>query len=165
MPQTLPIFDGHNDFLYRLLHEPANREAMWLAGDGKGHLDLPRIKQGQFAGGFFAIYIPSPATADTPDYMALMDKPPYDLPLPALISDTIAQPIALTMAGHLLWMERAAKGAFKICRTTAELRDCLARGVISGIMHMEGARCGRVPRCSAMACHSVFRATPILAKA
>ena len=139
MSETLPVFDGHNDFLYRLLHDPANRETIWLQGDGKGHLDLPRMRQGHFAGGFFAIYVPSPATADTPDYMALMDQPPYDLPLPALINAQTAQPIALTMAGHLMWMERAAGGAFRICRDVADLRDCLAKGIISGIMHMEGA--------------------------
>ncbi|TMV37733.1 peptidase, partial [Thioclava sp. BHET1] len=50
-----------------------------------------------------------------------------------------AQGVALAMAGHLLWMERAAPEAFKICRTAAELRDCLARGVIGAVMHMEGA--------------------------
>ena len=62
-----------------------------------------------------------------------------DLPLPDLIGTDAGQPVAMAMAGHLLWMERASNGAFKICRTAAELRDCLARGVISGIMHMEGA--------------------------
>jgi membrane dipeptidase len=28
---------------------------------------------------------------------------------------------------------------FKVCTTVAELRDCLAKGVISGILHLEGA--------------------------
>ncbi|MEH6772536.1 MAG: dipeptidase [Cereibacter changlensis] len=139
MSDVLPVFDGHNDFLLRLLRDPANREAIWLTGNGKGHLDLPRMKQGNFAGGFFAIYISSPQAHDAPDFEAMMNNPPYDLPLPALIGHEAAQPVALAMAGHLLWMERASDGAFKICRTVAELRDCLAKGVISGIMHMEGA--------------------------
>ena len=34
-----------------------------LTGEGKGHLDLPRMKAGGFAGGFFAIYLPSPVAA------------------------------------------------------------------------------------------------------
>ncbi|MBZ4689377.1 MAG: Membrane dipeptidase [Cereibacter sp.] len=139
MSDVLPVFDGHNDFLLRLLRDPANREAIWLTGNGKGHLDLPRMKQGNFAGGFFAIYISSPQAHDAPDFEAMMNNPPYDLPLPALIGHEAAQPVALAMAGHLLWMERASDGAFKICRTVAELRDCLAKGVILGIMHMEGA--------------------------
>ena len=139
MTALLPVFDGHNDILLRLLNNPAGREAIWMTGEGKGHLDLPRMKAGGFAGGFFAIYIPSPKTDDGADYDLVMDNPPYDLALPDLIDHNAAMPIALAMAGHLRWMERASGGAFKLCTTLAELRDCLATGVISGIMHMEGA--------------------------
>lgn len=135
----IPVFDGHNDFLLRLYLHPDQRDALWLTGGAEGHLDLPRMKQGGFAGGFFAIYIPSPIAHDAPDYMAAMENPPFSLPLPALIDHHTAQPIALAKAGHLMWMERVSNGAFKICRTVAELRECLARGVISAILHMEGA--------------------------
>jgi membrane dipeptidase len=136
---TLPVFDGHNDFLLRLYRAPDRREVLWLEGDGSGHLDLPRMRAGSFAGGFFAIYIPSPELADVPDYLALMDNPPYSLPLPDLIAVDQAQPVAMAMAGHLLWMERASKGALRICRSAAELRACLADGAISAVMHLEGA--------------------------
>ena len=139
MPPLIPVFDGHNDILLRLFKNPGQRDAIWLTGEGKGHLDLPRMRAGGFAGGFFAIYIPSPHAHDAPDYDLMMDAPPYDLPLPDLIDHVAAMPVALAMAGHLQWMERASNGAFKLCITVAELRDCLAKGVISGIMHMEGA--------------------------
>ena len=135
----IPVFDGHNDFLLRLIDAPDRRETTWLTGDGTGHLDLPRMKAGGFAGGFFAIYIPSPEAHDSLDYMTAMENPPFRLPLPDLIDHHTAQPVALSMAGHLRWMERASDGAFKVCTTVAELRDCLAKGVIAGIMHMEGA--------------------------
>ncbi|WP_324755245.1 dipeptidase [Roseovarius sp. Pro17] len=131
------IFDGHNDFLLRLLRDPDNREATWLTDTGKGHLDLPRMQQGGFGGGFFAIYISSP---DLPhDIDDEMENPPYSLPLPQPIDVTTAQPVALAMAGHLKWMERASEGRFKICRSVMELRDCLATGIIAAIMHLEGA--------------------------
>lgn len=134
-----PVFDGHNDLLLRLQLAPENREAIWLTGEGRGHLDLPRMKAGGFAGGFFAIYIPSPKAHDSTDFQAAMENPPFRLPLPALIEVAQAQPVALSMAGHLMWMERASQGAFRIVRSVAEIRDCMARGVIAGIMHMEGA--------------------------
>lgn len=134
-----PTFDGHNDILFRLLKDPAKREAIWLTGEGKGHLDLPRMIKGGFAGGFFAIYIPSPHDDDDVDYQQIMANPPYRLPLPALIGAEAGQPIALAMAGYLLWMERASGGKFRIARTVTEIRDCMAQGVIAGIMHMEGA--------------------------
>lgn len=133
------IFDGHNDFLLRLVQAPERREEIWLTGEGKGHLDLPRMQQAGFAAGFFAIYIPSPVAHDAPDFEALMAHPPYVLPLPELIGARAAQPVAMAMAGQLMWMERASNGAFKLVRTLAELKDCLAKGVIAGIMHLEGA--------------------------
>lgn len=132
----IPVFDGHNDFLLRLLNDPEQREKMWLTGEGKGHLDLPRMKAGGFAGGFFAIYIPSPPI-DGVDYDKLMDNPPYEVPLPALIEVEKAAPVALAMAGHLMWMERT--GTLAICRSVAEIRAAMAAGKIAAIMHMEGA--------------------------
>ncbi len=135
----IPVFDGHNDLLLRLYNAPDRRKEIWLTGEGKGHLDLPRMQAGGFAGGFFAIYIPSPEADDGLDYMTAMENPPFSLPLSDLIDHKAAQPVALAMAGHLRWMERTSDGRFKVCTTAAELRDCLARGVISGIMHLEGA--------------------------
>ena len=134
-----PVFDGHSDILLRLYQAPEKREEIWLTGEGKGHLDLPRMRQGGFAGGFFAIYIPSPEAHDSIDYRELMENPPYTLPLPALIPDAAALPVAMAMAGQMLWMERSSAGAFRLVRSVAEIRACMAAGVIAGIMHLEGA--------------------------
>ena len=133
----IPVFDGHNDFLLRLLRDPDNRQAIWNPGEGKGHLDLPRMRAGGFVGGFFAIYIPSPEAHDAPDFEAMMDAPPYDLPLPPLIGADRAQPVAMAMAGHLMWLERT--GDLTICRSVADIREAIAAGRIAAIMHMEGA--------------------------
>ena len=135
----IPVFDGHNDLLLRLLLDPARRDEIFLTGEGKGHLDLPRMRASGFAGGFFAIYLPSPVAHDDPDYRARMQNPPYALPLPAPIPFAEALPPAIAAAGHLLWMERASEGALKLCRTAADVRTCLAGGTIAAIMHMEGA--------------------------
>ena len=134
-----PTFDGHNDILLRLFNAPQNREAIWLTGEGRGHLDLQRMVKGGFAGGFFAIYIPSPHDDEGVDFTQLMENPPFRLPLPEGIGDGEALPVAMAMAGHMLWMERSSEGRFKMIRSVAEIRDCMARGVIAGILHMEGA--------------------------
>jgi len=135
----IPVFDGHNDLLLRLLTDPARREQIFITGEGKGHLDLPRMKANGFAGGFFAIYLPSPTAHDDTNYQAIMEAPPYILPLPDLIPFEAAIGPATAAAGHLLWMERASMGALKICRTAAGVRTCLATGTIAAILHMEGA--------------------------
>ncbi|MDH5451810.1 MAG: dipeptidase [Paracoccaceae bacterium] len=133
----IPVFDGHNDFLLRLFHAPNDRETIWLKGEGKGHLDLPRMQKGGFVGGFFAIYIPSPHIEGGLDTEALMDAPPYDIPLGALIGTEAAQPVALAKAGHLLWMERT--GTLAICRSVSDIRSAIKAGKIAAILHLEGA--------------------------
>ncbi len=135
----IPVFDGHNDFLLRLLRNPSARNHTWLTGNGEGHLDLPRMRSGGFAGGFFAIYVSSPESGDAVGAEQLMDNPPYALPLPDALDTNFAQPIALAMLGHLLWMERVSDGAFTLCRTAAEVCNSIERKSIAGIIHMEGA--------------------------
>lgn len=139
MPSPVPVFDGHNDIVLKIAAAGPDRAKLWLRGEGAGHLDLPRMIASGFAGGFFAVYIPSPETADFTDYDAMMDKPPYDLPLPQLIGPAAAQPVAVEMLGHLLWMERASEGRFRWCHTAGEIRAAMAQGVVAGVLHFEGA--------------------------
>ena len=59
-PRRVPIFDGHNDVLLRLYRRGGtDAPRAFLAGEGKGQLDLPMARQGGFAGGLFAIFVPS----------------------------------------------------------------------------------------------------------
>ncbi|MCZ8154180.1 MAG: dipeptidase [Rhodobacteraceae bacterium] len=139
MTDPIAVFDGHNDILYRILMQPEAREAIWLTGEGAGHLDLPRMKAGGFAGGMFAIYIPSPVEDGDAGVEELMDRPPYALDLPAPLPLRDSQAVAFDLAAQLLWMERASRGAFRLCRTAAQIEAARAAGVIAGVMHMEGA--------------------------
>lgn len=134
-----PIFDGHNDFLLRLIAPGADRQAIWQGPNATGHIDLPRMRAGGMLGGLFAIYIPS-AHDDVPlDRDTSMDNPPYDLPLPAPVALTAAQPIALAMAGHLHALARDNPDDLALCRSVAEIRAATATGRIAAVMHMEGA--------------------------
>lgn len=138
-PEQTLIFDGHNDLLLRLFNAPERREQIWLTGEGKGHLDLPRMQAAGFAGGMFAIYVPSPGAVASAGLDALMDAPPYDLPLPAPVPFDVASRAALAMADHLAWMAEASGGAFRLCHSVAEIEAARQAGAIAGVMHMEGA--------------------------
>ncbi|MFM7444233.1 MAG: dipeptidase [Tabrizicola sp.] len=139
MPAPVPVFDGHNDIVLKIAAAGDKRDKLWLQGEGAGHLDLPRMLSSGFAGGFFAVYIPSPEYEDLNALERKMDNPPYDFPLPELIPHQAAQPVAVEMLGHLLWMERASEGRFRWCRSAADIRAAMAAGAVAGVIHFEGA--------------------------
>ena len=135
----LPIFDGHNDVLLRLVRkgEEDGGAASFLHGDGAGQLDLPRARAGGLAGGLFAVFIPSPEVE--PDRGELMQAAHYDLPLPNGVPMTHAQSTALDMVALLLRIERRSGGAVRVCRTGADIRDAVATGALATVLHIEGA--------------------------
>src|SRR3954468_2554488 len=66
-PSPTPFFDGHNDALLRLfMHEAADAPRAFIDGGRKGQVHLPMAVQGGFAGGLFAIFVPSPKAAPSP---------------------------------------------------------------------------------------------------
>ena len=56
-----PIFDGHNDILLRLWLAGDNSGQRFINGNAETHIDWPRAQAGGLAGGFFAMFTPSPA--------------------------------------------------------------------------------------------------------
>jgi membrane dipeptidase len=132
------IFDGHNDVLLKLYNMTDKKaHQKFLNGDANGHLDLPRMRQGGFGGGFFAIFIPSDLSRA--ELIAEMSKPEYDVELPDEIKFEDALPVAVANAAILARIERESGGAVNICRNVAELRQCFKSGTLAVIMHMEGA--------------------------
>ncbi|SIS62474.1 dipeptidase [Paracoccus saliphilus] len=133
----IPVFDGHNDFIQRVVAAGENGTGIWLDGDGTGHLDLPRIKAGGMIGGFFAIWIPAESSPNDEDAVALMQNPPFSMPLTDEIPHDAALPHAFRQAAALRALERT--GTLDIVTSTAGLRRTVAEGRIAAIMHMEGA--------------------------
>ncbi len=132
---TPPIFDGHNDVLLGL-YQAGGLEAVDTFVTGRdGAVDLPRAKMGGFAGGFFAIYVPSPDFSL--DNLEEMNQPSYDLPLPDPVEYCEATRVAMTQAAILIQLQE--RGALEICRSVKQIKDCMKRGKLAAIMHMEGA--------------------------
>ncbi|QPH55694.1 dipeptidase [Pontivivens ytuae] len=132
MPRP-PIFDGHNDCLLRLMRAGGRPALGQFREGGPGHVDLPKAREGGFAGGFFAIFVPDTG----PFYMEEMLRPEYDLPLAEMVAEADALPIALHQAGLLLELDR--RGDLRLCRSAAEIRAAMADGQLAAVMHMEGA--------------------------
>lgn len=133
----VPVFDGHNDVLLRLMRRSGRHpERAFLEGESIGHLDLPRMRQGGFAGGLFAIFVPSEEDASVDDLMA---RPQYDIPLPGLVPLTEGQRVTLHMASILFRIEQASQGEVKVCRSATDIRSCIGNGVLATVLHIEGA--------------------------
>ncbi len=132
---TPAIFDGHNDALLQLYRAGGTSVSDSFITGRKGAIDLVKAKAGGFAGGFFAVYIPSPI--DREEKVDAMSQPSYDLPLPEPIEWEDALPVAMTEAAILFDLEK--RGALKVCRTVADIRGAMDAGLMAAIFHIEGA--------------------------
>jgi len=128
---NIPVFDGHNDVLSKLCEQhPSDAVQAFLHGTERGHIDLPRIRQGAFAGGIFAAWAPThPLVA-----RSAPEREPFP---PEAIS--AARDATFAMLALLLRIEQAANGQVKICRSVRDIRQCMTQGVLAMVMHIEGA--------------------------
>jgi membrane dipeptidase len=129
----LPVFDGHNDVLLRLwLKRKAEGVAQdFVGGDGLGHLDLPRMKEGGLLGGFFAAFVPSGEIGPGDAFMrGAADAPP---------SLEMAQRATDEMLAILNDIVALSNGEVMLCRTAAECKAAMARGALAAVFHIEGA--------------------------
>ncbi len=130
----VPVFDGHNDTLLQLYRSPEpDKEKLFVEGaPANWHIDLPRARKGGFAGGFFAIF-PPPSRKSGDSVPA---APRSDEKLPPELSMDEARVSTLAMASILLRLERA--GALTVCRSGADIRAAMARGIVAAVFHIEG---------------------------
>jgi membrane dipeptidase len=105
------IIDGHNDLVLHL----------WR-GEPTNHMDLDEARAAGFAGGFFALYVPSPKVPDP-------EQIPYAVPLPAPLAHDEAVAVAEELFARLC----------ELPVTRATLADDFREGQVTAIVHMEGA--------------------------
>ena len=138
LPERIPFFDGHNDVLLRL-HRRAGTDAVtaFLQGEDKGQLDLPKAREGGFAGGLFAIFVPSTekkagaSQATSPDFTSPPEPPGVDT--------TEAQRTVLAMVSLLYRIEARSDGQLRVCRDIGDIDACLDHDALAAVLHIEGA--------------------------
>jgi membrane dipeptidase len=119
---VIPIVDGHND---ALLEAWVRRSDLRERGAAP-HLDLPRAREGGFAAGFFACFVPHRDDGE-------VDPEHEGEPLDA----ARAQRVAEEMTAILLALE--AEGALVVARTVADVERAVRGGPLAAILHLEGA--------------------------
>lgn len=149
-----PVFDGHNDSImhYALPKLLPNFEELFPDWAGKeprtffqrsdmGHIDLPRAKEGNLGGGFFAVSA-IPETNEGKfkvDSVGAKEDGTFEIPLPPPIRYDFAVQTTMGILSYMFKMEEEAAGQAKIVRTADELAACLRDGVFAILVHFEGA--------------------------
>lgn len=135
-----PIIDGHNDTLLSLHEVSRGGGRSFFVRDERGHIDLIRAREGGFAGGFFAVFTPSPTGEGAPEPTEWV-SPSTDLThkMAAAVDPSYARDYVLAMVARLLKLQADSDGALKVVRNAHEMADCLRRGVLGVVLHVEGA--------------------------
>ena len=140
MQQSIPIFDGHNDTLLNLYEKNRGKGRSFFVESDIGHIDLPRARKGNFIGGFFAIFVPTPGVAEPPEDASDKDLVSQFLEsrmTPVDHQHALAETLA--MARLMFDLESEAAGQVKVVTNAEELGKCIDAGVLAMIFHIEGA--------------------------
>lgn len=138
-----PVFDGHNDTLTHIRNAAPEEARTFLERSDRGHIDLPRAREGGLGGGIFAIFTSSPAWERTPRRMVGDDG--VEIPgssvvdLPPKLPRRRALAYTLAVMSDMLRLEAEAAGEVKVVRSATELRRCLDEGTFAMVVHIEGA--------------------------
>lgn len=126
----IPVFDGHNDVLSRLWRHGDRDGETFFAEQAKGHIDMPRARRGGFAGGFFAIYVPSRGGGRR----IAGQGEEFDA-----IDAGWALETARAQAAIFDNLVERSGGEFVRVRTVDDIRRARQTGKVAGILHLEGA--------------------------
>jgi membrane dipeptidase len=130
------VFDGHNDVLLRLWSHAreGGDPLVEFAGTSQGHIDVPRAKAGGLVGGICAIFVPSGRLVlKDPD-----EKGRYVTPMAQPLERQPSLDTTLEMAAIAFRLDRA--GLWRLCRSTADIRQAMDRDVFAAVLHIEGCQ-------------------------
>lgn len=125
----IPVFDGHNDAITREGQPDLSRRRR------DGHLDLPRMHEGDIRGGIFAIFTPSPG--EEPSQVTFAAGV-HASPLAPPVEHEEAATHARAASERLLDLER--EGELVVARAIADV-DAAYEGSSPpvAVLHLEGA--------------------------
>jgi membrane dipeptidase len=126
----IPVFDGHNDALTR------EDRGDLAQRSPRGHLDLPRMREGGMRGGIFAVFTPS--AGEQARQISFRAKRSFAEPLAEPVAHETAAAHAKGTVEHLFDLER--RGEIALARSIADVDAARDEGTPPvAVMHLEGA--------------------------
>jgi membrane dipeptidase len=125
---VIPVVDGHNDALLRVWRDGGSL----LERNDAAQIDVPHMREGGIAAGFFAVYVPE--TDGPMDWWSAFVRSDdgYERPLDAPVEPARAARIAAELAAIF---DRDLAPVL----TVAGLERCIAGDGVGAILHLEGA--------------------------
>jgi membrane dipeptidase len=138
---NLPVFDGHNDTLLDLFLPEHGSGRSFFKKSKKGHIDLPRAREGGLAGGIFAIYLPPPKSSEESDplFGFTANDNGYSIEMHRPLDAKYARELTDSILDFTDDMERKSGGQIKIIRSYRDLLNCLENNIMGIVLHIEGA--------------------------
>ncbi len=139
--RLLPVFDGHNDTLLDLYAPEEGEGRSFLERSDEGHVDLPRAREGGLVGGIFAIFTPPPEGSPERDlhYGLTITEHGYTLQPRSAVDHDYAREFTDGAFDFVDRLEVGAGGEIAVVRTYRDLERYLREGVLSLVLHLEGA--------------------------
>ncbi len=136
--EKIPVFDGHNDTLLNL-HLPSRGKGRgFFERSAVGHIDLPRVREGGFGGGFFACFVPNSEDSGWTEESALtITGSGYKVSGAPPLDPSHARSFADGLTANLFRLE--SEGGLRVVRDVRGIENCLELGVLAAILHFEGA--------------------------
>jgi membrane dipeptidase len=134
MLPPIPLFDGHNDTLLRLV-SCTDSVASFQDCAGAGQLDLGMARNVGLAGGLFACFVPPHGSRDA-GFSLTAGGYSVEMPDPPALAVAKAQTDAMIACAHRL--EAELPGEVAICLDVPAIRRCLASGTLAMVLHLEG---------------------------
>lgn len=142
MIPTIPVFDGHNDSLLRILREKQMKSGYsFLVENSLGHLDLPRAQQGGLVGGIFAVFTPTPQDSpeSQPGWGLEKSEDGYRQQLNSAIAPEYSRDFSDHCIDCLYELEKDSQGLIRVVTSIHQLTDCFSNGIFAVVLHFEGA--------------------------
>lgn len=137
------VFDGHNDTLTRLHRVEAGDPRAFFDTNTTGHIDLPRARAGNLAGGFFAIFTPPPPESPEGDPMYGItftgEGYGYIVSERSAIEPHYAQAYTDSLIEFTHQLVAESNGQVRLVRSYRELEACIDQGVFAIALQLEGA--------------------------
>ena len=135
MAPTIPLFDGHNDTLLRLV-SCSDPVASFQDCAGDGQLDLAMARKAGLVGGLFACFVRPDGPRDA-GFSLTADGYVVEMPEPPTLTRARQRTDAMIACARRL--EAELPGTVAVCLDVAGIARSVAEDKLAMVLHLEGA--------------------------